>query len=342
MPEDRPQGLVLHGRRRDPTSPRSLGAISLAGRERPRQPHLRHQLQPAAPRRPGARQRQDHPGARRQFRGAGWNVIKVVWGSYWDPLLARDTTGMLRQLMMETVDGEYQNCKAFGGAYTREHFFGKYPETAALVANMTDDDIWRLNRGGHDPHKVYAAYDRGDEAQGPADRDPGQDRQGLRHGRGRRSRSTSRTSRRRWTTSAMRHVPRPLQHPGHRRHSSTERAVLPPGRGLAGSRSTCKERRAALGGSLPQRRAQGRRIAASAGARRVRAPAQGQRRARDLTTMAFVQALNITAARQGRSARASCRSSPTRRAPSAWKACSARSASMRRSARSTSRSTPTS
>ncbi len=92
------------------------------------------------------------------FRGADWNVIKTIWGSYWDPLLARDTTGRLRQLMMETVDGEYQNCKAFGGAYTREHFFGKYPETAELVGNLSDDDIWRLNRGGHDPHKVYAAY----------------------------------------------------------------------------------------------------------------------------------------------------------------------------------------
>src|SRR3546814_672245 len=93
------------------------------------------------------------------FRGAEWNVIKTIWGSHWDPLLARDTSGKLRQLMMETVDGEYQNCKAFGGAYTREHFFGKYPETAALVASLSDDDIWRLNRGGHDPHKVYAAYD---------------------------------------------------------------------------------------------------------------------------------------------------------------------------------------
>ena len=92
------------------------------------------------------------------FRGAGWNVIKVVWGSYWDPLLARDSDGMLKKLMMETVDGEYQNCKAFGGAYTREHFFGKYPETAAMVASLSDDDIWRLNRGGHDPHTVYAAY----------------------------------------------------------------------------------------------------------------------------------------------------------------------------------------
>ncbi len=93
------------------------------------------------------------------FRGGGWNVIKLLWGSYWDPLLARDTDGILRKLMMETVDGEYQNCKAFGGAYTRANFFGKYPETAAMVANLSDDDIWRLNRGGHDPHKVYAAYD---------------------------------------------------------------------------------------------------------------------------------------------------------------------------------------
>ncbi|MEG3192060.1 pyruvate dehydrogenase (acetyl-transferring), homodimeric type [Lysobacter sp. D1-1-M9] len=92
------------------------------------------------------------------FRGAGWNVIKNIWGSYWDPLLARDTSGKLRQLMMETVDGEYQNCKAFGGKYTRDNFFGKYPETAELVGNLSDDDIWRLNRGGHDPHKVFAAY----------------------------------------------------------------------------------------------------------------------------------------------------------------------------------------
>lgn len=92
------------------------------------------------------------------FRGGGWNVIKLLWGSYWDPLLARDTNGVLKKLMMETVDGEYQNCKAFGGAYTREHFFGKYPETAAMVASLSDEDIWRLNRGGHDPHKVYAAY----------------------------------------------------------------------------------------------------------------------------------------------------------------------------------------
>ena len=92
------------------------------------------------------------------FRGAGWNVIKVIWGSYWDPLLARDTEGFLRKRMDEAIDGEYQAFKAKGGAYTRAHFFGKYPELLDMVSNMSDEDIWRLNRGGHDPHKIYAAY----------------------------------------------------------------------------------------------------------------------------------------------------------------------------------------
>ena len=92
------------------------------------------------------------------FRGSGWNVLKVIWGSYWDPLLAMDKDGILKKRMEECVDGEYQNFKAKGGAYTREHFFGKYPELREMVSAMSDDDIWRLNRGGHDPHKVYAAY----------------------------------------------------------------------------------------------------------------------------------------------------------------------------------------
>ncbi len=92
------------------------------------------------------------------FLGAGWNVIKVLWGSRWDPLFARDDKGLLPKVMEECVDGEYQNFKAKGGAYTREHFFGKYPELKAMVANMSDEDIWRLNRGGHDARKVYAAY----------------------------------------------------------------------------------------------------------------------------------------------------------------------------------------
>jgi len=92
------------------------------------------------------------------FRGSGWNVLKVIWGSYWDPLLAMDKDGLLKKRMEECVDGEYQNFKAKGGAYTREHFFGKYPQLKEMVAAMSDQDIWRLNRGGHDPHKVYAAY----------------------------------------------------------------------------------------------------------------------------------------------------------------------------------------
>ena len=94
------------------------------------------------------------------FRGAGWNFIKVIWGSYWDPLLANDKTGHLVKTMNETVDGEYQAMKARDGAYVREKFFGKYLETKELVSSLSDKDIWRLNRGGHDPHKVFAAYDK--------------------------------------------------------------------------------------------------------------------------------------------------------------------------------------
>jgi len=93
-----------------------------------------------------------------RFRGSGWNVIKVIWGSYWDQLLSKDKTGLLVKRMTEAVDGEYQAFKAKGGAYVREKFFGKYPELKDLVSNMTDADIWKLNRGGHDPHKVYSAY----------------------------------------------------------------------------------------------------------------------------------------------------------------------------------------
>ena len=100
------------------------------------------------------------------FRGAGWNVIKVIWGSYWDQLLAKDKTGHLIKIMNETVDGEYQAYKARNGLYVREKFFGKYPETLELVSNLSDKDIWRLNRGGHDPHKVYSAYTEASQNKG--------------------------------------------------------------------------------------------------------------------------------------------------------------------------------
>lgn len=138
--------------------PESLGAISLASRE-----NLDNLIfvvncnlqRLDGPVRGNGKIIQELEGA---FRGAGWNVIKVIWGSYWDSLLAKDTKGLLQKRMMECVDGEYQNFKARDGAYVREHFFGKYPELSEMVANMSDDDIWRLNRGGHDPYKVYAAY----------------------------------------------------------------------------------------------------------------------------------------------------------------------------------------
>jgi pyruvate dehydrogenase E1 component len=95
-----------------------------------------------------------------EFRGSNWNVIKLIWGSYWDPLLARDKEGILRKVMMDTVDGDYQACKANDGAFVRKHFFGQHPKTLEMVAKMSDDDIWRLQRGGHDPQKVYAAFHR--------------------------------------------------------------------------------------------------------------------------------------------------------------------------------------
>ncbi|HTN67168.1 MAG TPA: pyruvate dehydrogenase (acetyl-transferring), homodimeric type [Burkholderiaceae bacterium] len=101
-----------------------------------------------------------------EFRGAGWNVIKVIWGSYWDELFARDKEGILQRVMMETVDGEYQNYKSRDGAYVRKHFFGKHPKLLELVSKMSDDDIWRLQRGGHDPHKIYAAYKQAVEHKG--------------------------------------------------------------------------------------------------------------------------------------------------------------------------------
>ncbi|GAB3024315.1 pyruvate dehydrogenase (acetyl-transferring), homodimeric type [Oleiagrimonas citrea] len=146
--------------------PESLGAIALAGREKLDNLVfvINCNLQRLdGPVRGNGKIIQELEGG---FRGSGWNVLKLVWGSYWDPLLARDDKGVLRKLMMETLDGEYQACKAFGGAYTREHFFGKYPETKAMVANLSDEDVWRLNRGGHDPHKVYAAYHAASNTEG--------------------------------------------------------------------------------------------------------------------------------------------------------------------------------
>ncbi|GAB3095163.1 pyruvate dehydrogenase (acetyl-transferring), homodimeric type [Pseudomaricurvus hydrocarbonicus] len=138
--------------------PESLGAISLAGREQLENLIfvVNCNLQRLdGPVRGNGKIIQELEGS---FRGAGWNVIKVVWGRHWDALLEKDTTGLLQKRMDEVCDGELQNYKANGGAYTREHFFGKYPELLELVKDLSDEDIMYLNRGGHDPFKVYAAY----------------------------------------------------------------------------------------------------------------------------------------------------------------------------------------
>jgi pyruvate dehydrogenase E1 component len=138
--------------------PESLGAISLAGREKLDNLIfvINCNLQRLdGPVRGNGKIIQELEGV---FRGAGWNVIKVIWGTGWDRLIAADRTGLLLKRMEECVDGEYQDFKSKNGAYVRQHFFGKYPELLDMVADMSDDDIWALNRGGHDPEKVYAAY----------------------------------------------------------------------------------------------------------------------------------------------------------------------------------------
>ena len=146
--------------------PESLAAISLAGRERLDNIVfvVNCNLQRLdGPVRGNAKVIQELEGT---FRAAGWNVIKLIWGSGWDDLLARDHDGLLRRRMMECVDGDYQTFKSQNGAYVREHFFGRYPELLERVAHMSDDDIWALARGGHDPQKVFAAYQQAVDTRG--------------------------------------------------------------------------------------------------------------------------------------------------------------------------------
>jgi len=269
--------------------PESLGAISLAGRERLDNLVfvINCNLQRLdGPVRGNGKIIQELEGS---FRGAGWNVVKLIWGSYWDPLLARDTSGKLRQLMLETVDGEYQNCKAFGGAYTREHFFGKYPETKALVASLSDEDIARLNRGGHDPHKVYAAYAEAHARKGMPTVILAKTVKGYGMGDAGESKNITHQQKKMDTAAIKAFRDRfnipvadekldqvPFYHPG---PDSPEVQYM-------------KARREALGGSLPQRRRKSEslpvpelavfdRLLKSSGEREIS------------TTMAFVQALNI-------------------------------------------------
>ncbi|NYT36669.1 pyruvate dehydrogenase (acetyl-transferring), homodimeric type [Allopusillimonas soli] len=146
--------------------PESLGAISLASREKLDNLIfvINCNLQRLdGPVRGNGKIIQELEG---DFRGSGWNVIKLIWGGYWDPLLARDKEGILRRIMEESVDGEYQAYKAHDGKFVREHFFGKHPKLLEMVSRMSDDDVWRLNRGGHDPYKVYAAFKAASDHEG--------------------------------------------------------------------------------------------------------------------------------------------------------------------------------
>ena len=270
--------------------PESLGAISLGGRERLDNLVfvVNCNLQRLdGPVRGNGKIIQELEGV---FRGAGWNVIKVIWGSYWDPLLARDSSGLLRQLMMETVDGEYQACKAFGGAYTREHFFGKYPELKAMVASLSDDDIWRLNRGGHDPHKVYAAYHAAvnhsgqptvilaKTVKGYGMGDAGES-QNITHQQKKMDNSAVRAFRDRFNIpvpdATLDEVP--YYHPG--KDSPEVQYLL--------------ERRRALGGFLPQRRRKADLSPPTPDLEALAAITKGTGEREISTTMAFVRGLNL-------------------------------------------------
>jgi pyruvate dehydrogenase E1 component len=146
--------------------PESLGAISLAAREKLDNLIfvINCNLQRLdGPVRGNGKIIQELEG---DFRGSGWNLLKLIWGGYWDPLLASDKEGILRKIMEETVDGEYQAYKANDGKFVRDHFFGKHPKLLEMVSRMSDDDVWRLNRGGHDPYKVYAAFSAATEHKG--------------------------------------------------------------------------------------------------------------------------------------------------------------------------------
>ena len=255
------------------------------------------------------------------FRGAGWNVIKVIWGSYWDPLLARDTAGLLLKRMEEAVDGEYQIFKAKDGAYVREHFFGKYPELLEMVANMSDDDIWRLNRGGHDPHKIYAAYAAAVKHKGQPTVILAKTIKGYGMGEAGEGQNITHQQKKMGTTSIKAFRDRfgipipddkleevPFYKPA---EDSPEMKYL-------------RERSAALGGSVPAAPAEGRRRWRCRSCRRSRRCSKRAASARSPPPWPSC-ACSTSWCGTRTSASTSCRSCPTSRAPSAWKACSASS-----------------
>ncbi|NVJ60813.1 MAG: pyruvate dehydrogenase (acetyl-transferring), homodimeric type [Gammaproteobacteria bacterium] len=268
--------------------PESLGAISLAGREKLDNLIfvINCNLQRLdGPVRGNGKIIQELEG---DFRGSGWNVLKVIWGRYWDPLIARDTDGLLLQTMEETVDGEYQNYKAKGGKFTRDYFFGKHPKLLEMVANMSDQDIWRLNRGGHDPSKVYAAYHAAVNHKGQPTVILAKTVKGYGMGESGEGKNISHQVKK-MNLEALKHfrdrfrIPVsdehledvPFYHPG---NDSPEIKYL-------------QERRKALGGYLPSRRAKSESLEAPS-LKSFEAITKGSGDREISTTMAFVRVLN--------------------------------------------------
>ena len=224
------------------------------------------------------------------FRGAGWNVIKVIWGGYWDVLLDQDKTGILQKRMEECVDGDYQTFKSKDGAYVREHFFGKYPELRAMVANWSDDEIWRLNRGGHDPHKIYAAYAAAMAHKGRPTVILAKTIKGYGMGESGEAQNITHQQKKMGTTSLKAFRNR-FKLPLTDEQVDGLEYILPPAD--TPEMSYMRERRMALGGFLPQRRMRAEPLDVPAlPAFEALTKASGDGREFS-TTMAFVRLLNI-------------------------------------------------
>ena len=273
------------------------------------------------------------------FLGAGWNVIKVIWGRRWDPLLAKDHNGALQRVMEACVDGEYQNFKAKGGAYTREHFFGRDPELAAMVANMSDDEIWRLNRGGHDAQKVYAAYASAVAHKGQPTVILAHTVKGFGLGKAAEGQMVAHQQKK-MDAESLKSFRENLRHPAQRRrHRRSSPSASPPttARRSATSRRSARRWAATCRGATPNVPAAG-----AAAARRPSRPCSMARAIARSPPPWPSCACSRRCSRTRTSASTSCPSCLTRRAPSAWKACSARSASTRQWASSTRRRIPSS
>jgi len=273
-----------------------------------------------------------------EFRGAGWNVIKLLWGSYWDPLLARDKDGILRKIMMEMVDGDYQACKANDGAFVRKHFFGRDPRALEMVARLSDDDIWRLQRGGHDPQKVYAAYNEAVNHTGQPTVLLIKTVKGFGMGKSGEGKNTAHQTKK-LTDEDIKAFRDRFNIPVTDEDLPNLPFIKP-----AENTPEMKylhERRQALGGYLPKRRPKAEETLTVPGLDAFQSILEPTAEGREIsTTQAYVRFLTQLL-RDPTWARAWCPSWWTRPAPSAWKACSARSASTTRRARSTPRSTRT-